>query len=204
MSRLLSLALVLALPSAAVIVDRIVISAGNRVITASEVELRLRLTAFESGQKPEFSLDARKKAAQRLIDQKLIEREMEVGHYPQLTGEDRRQPFRDFADQFYKSDYEALAAALKAASLNLSDLEEDLARQADLLTFLSLRFRPAVQVSEEDVRKRAEANKLSLSEFRAQLEQKLASELADADLETWVKEQRRRTRIEYLDKELVP
>src|SRR4030081_2795805 len=60
-------------PAGAVIVDRIAISAGNRVITASEVDLRLRLTAFQNGVEPEFTVPARKQAAERLIDQKLVE-----------------------------------------------------------------------------------------------------------------------------------
>jgi hypothetical protein len=174
------------------------------MITASEVDLRLRLTAFQNGGKPDPTVAARRQAAERLIDQKLGEKEMELGRYPRLAGENRKRPLRDFADQFHQSDFPALEKALKAAGLTLQELEDDLARQADLVTFLGLRFRPAVQVSEADLQKSAGDRKIPLAEFRAQLEQNLANEHADADLETWLREQRKQIRIAYLDKDLAP
>lgn len=204
MRKLLMAALLFAMPAAAILVDRIAVTVGNRVITASEVDLRVRLTAFQNGEKPRFSVRERKEAAEHLIDQRLVEREMEVGHFPRLSEEGRKQLMGDYAEQYFKSDPATLERALAEYGLAPSDLEDDLARQSDLLTFLNLRFRPAVQVSEQDLRKSAAANQLSLDQFRAQLEQKLASERADADLEGWVRDQRKRTRIEYLDKELVP
>jgi hypothetical protein len=202
--RVLAIAAIAVLAAQATIVDRIAVTAGNRVITASEVELRLRLTAFQNGEKPQLTTAARKRAAERLIDQKLVEREMEVGRYPTLSGEDRKQPIRDFTDQLHQSDFPALERALKPYGLTVQELEDDLARQADLLTFLGLRFRPAVQISESDLQQRAAEKKLSLAEFRAQLEQNLANEHADADLETWLREQRKRIRIEYMEKDLAP
>ena len=204
MRKLLLLLLTVALPSPGVIVDRVAISAGNQVITASEVDLRLRLTAFQNGEKPEGSKAARKKAAEQLIDQKLVEREMEVGHYPRLSAEGRKLPLKNFANQFYQADLTALERALAAYKLTMRDLEEELARQSDLLSFLGVRFRPVVQVSEEDMQKRAQDKQISLDQFRNQIEQNLAAERADADLEVWLKDQRKRTKIEYLDQELAP
>src|SRR2546425_1258481 len=82
------------LPAPAVIVDRVAVSVGNRVITQSEVELRVRLSAFQNGVKPEITLAARKEAAGRLLDQKLVEREMNLGNYPRLNDEGRQQLLR--------------------------------------------------------------------------------------------------------------
>ena len=198
------LAFLTASNAGAVIVNRIAISAGNRVITASEVDLRLRLTAFQNGAQPEFTLAARRQAAERLIDQKLVEREMEVGHYPRLNPEGRAQLLQDYAEQYTQGDLPSLERSLAAYGLTTRDLEDDLARQSDLLSFLGLRFRPAVQVTEEDLQKSAAENQVSLAEFRARLEQKLVAVRADADLDAWVKEQRKRNRIQYLDKDLAP
>ena len=180
----LALALLLALPSAAVVVDRIAIAAGNKVITDSEIELRIRLTAFQNGDKPVFTPEARKKAAQLLIDQKLVEREMDVGHYPRLNQDARKQLLADYATTNYKSDPAAMRRALVDYGLTEQDLEEDLARQSDLLTFLSLRFRPAVQVGDQDALR--------------------ASQQADSDMNAWLGDQRKRTKIEYLEKDLAP
>jgi hypothetical protein len=196
-----------ALCARAVVVDRIAISAGNRVITESEVELRLRLTAFQNGTKPELTLAARREAAGRLLDQKLVEREMDLGHYPRLNPEGRKQVLADYAEQYFQSDAAAMGRALAAYALSERDLEEDLARQEDLLTFLSLRFRPAVQVSEQEVQDyyRTKTNgQIPLSELRAQIEKLIINERADRDLDAWLKDQRTRTRIEYLDKDLMP
>lgn len=140
------------------IVDRVAVSVGNRIITESEIQLRIRLTAYENEETPVFDLLTRKTAVERLIDQKLVEREMDLGHYPRTPPAPGRETDK---------------ASLAAYSLSEADLQEDLARQADLLTFLNLRFRAG-------------------------------SERADVDLENWLKDQRRRTRIEYLEKELAP
>ena len=151
--------ILLALLSVA-IVDRVAVSVGTRVITSSEIDLRIRLTAFENGEKPVFDAGTRKVAVERLIDQKLVEREMDVGHYPRTkSGE---------------SKHAVDPAMLAAYSITEDDVEEDLARQADLLTFLNLRFRAG------------------------------SDERADADMENWLKDQRKRTKITYLEKDLAP
>ena len=159
-----------AFPALAVIVDRIAITVGNKVITDSEIDLRIRLTAFENGEKPNFSLTARKVAADRLIDQKLVEHEMDVGHYPRLKAETTAP------------DTAARDRALAQYGLTPTDLEQDLARQADLLNFLNLRFRPSVQVSDQDI----------------------AGKRADAEMETWLRDQRKGVKIVYLEKDLAP
>jgi hypothetical protein len=71
-------------------VDRIAITAGNQVITDSEIDQRIRLTAFENGDQPNLAPAVRKTAADRLIDEKLVEHEMEVGHYPRMSAERRK------------------------------------------------------------------------------------------------------------------
>lgn len=200
-------ALLLVVPGTAVVVDRIAISAGNRVITESEVELRLRLTAFQNGVPPMLTLAARKDAAGKLLDQKLVEREMGVGHYPRLNEEGRHQVVQAYAEQYFQSSAVAMALALNDYGLTARDLEDDLARQEDLLTFLGLRFRPAVQVSEVDVQAyfRTKTNgQVPLAEMRTQIEKLLTNERADVDLEAWLKDQRKHTKITYLDKDLEP
>ncbi len=191
-----------ALPAA--IVDRIAITAGNQVITDSEIDQRIRLTAFENGDQPNLAPAVRKTAADRLIDEKLVEHEMEVGHYPRMSAERRKALLADYAKANFKSDENAMDRALKSYGLSRSDLEEDLARQADLLTFLGVRFRPAVQVTEQEVQRYARQKSMGVEEFRNQIESEVANERADVDMEAWLKDQRKRTKIQYLEKELAP
>ena len=210
----LATALVLmAVPAAAVIVDRVAAAVGTKVITDSEIDLRIRLTAFQNDEKPDFSLAARRQAVERLIDQKLVEREMDVGHYPRLAAARGEALLDDYVKSNYKGDREAFGRALSGYQLTAEDVEDDLVRQTDLLTFLSLRFRPAVQVTEDDVRKYfnenvqprlAKTRQDSLNEMRAQIEEQLTAERSSRELDLWLQDQRKRTKIEYEEKDLAP
>ena len=133
------------------IVDRVAITVGNKVITESEIDQRIRLTTFQNDEKPDFSLAARRLAASKLIDQKLIEREMDVGRYPRAEPGIGKTLLADYAKSNYKSNPIAMAAALQTYGLTPQDMEEELTLQSEILTFLNLRFRPAVQVSDADV-----------------------------------------------------
>ena len=196
--------------SQAVIVDRVAVVVGNKVITQSEIEERIRLTAFQNGETPDLSPASRKQATQRLIDQRLIEREMDVGHFPGATPERGAELLADYEKSKYPSGHESLLEALAADGLAESDIEGDLMRQADLLTFLDLRFRPAVQVDDQEVQKyfdeKVPAGPLKkqegLSGMRAQIEQLIANQRADKDLDNWLQDQRKRVPIEYVDKDL--
>ena len=197
-------------PAAAIVVDQAVITVGNRAITESEVIERIRLSAFQNGQPPDFSVASRREAARQLIDQKLVEHEMDLGHYLRTPPDQAKELMAAFAAEHFRGDTEAIRVALAAISLTPTDLLAELSKQADLLSFLSLRFRPAVQISEADIEKyfrehiesKVAANPVALNEVRSGIEQILANRQADADLETWLQEQRSRTRIVYLQKEL--
>ena len=191
-----ALLVLLPLAAHAVIVDRVAVVVGEKVITTSEIELRIRLASFQNQQQPDFSLASRQKAAQELIDEKLVEHEMELGHYPQLDADHRKA----LIDQ-YKTTDEALASY----GLTRRDLEGELARQSDLLSFLNLRFTPAVQVTDQDVQKYIDANapgQEAGTEMREAVAKKLTMERADKELDLWLKDQRKRTHIEYLEKDL--
>jgi hypothetical protein len=212
---LLLLALVLPVIAPAVIVDRIAVSVGDKSVTESEIDLRIRLSAFQNREKVDLSLSSRRQAAQELIDQRLVEREMDVGHYPRLEETNRKALLAEYQKAAYQSDPAALAKALAGYRLKPQDLEEELGRQSDLLTFVNLRFRPAVQVTDQDVQKYfaekvlkgpgktlQEAQAGALNEMRAQIQQNLTQERADKEMDLWLQDQRKRTKIDYLEKDL--
>ncbi len=196
--------------------DRIAITFGAKVITESEIVRRIRLAAFQNGQLPDYSDTARREAAQRLIDLKLIEREMEVGHYSRTPPEQAKTLLDAFTAEHFRSSPDALRLALAGLHLTPADLQAELAEQADLLSFTSLRFRPAVQISDQEIEEyfhshiqaptapNKAAGSVTLDEARPNIEQILANERADLDLDAWLREQRTRTKINYLEKELAP
>ena len=204
MKPLLQLAAILALPAAAAIVDRIAVTVAGRVITASDVETRLRLSAFQNSAAPDFSAGSKKAAVQLLIDQRLIEKEMELGHYPLLDPGERAGLIPAFAAASYRGSLDELDKALGRAQLNRQDLEDDLARQSELLTFLTLRFRPAVQISDVEVERlyRESNQQVPLEQVRPLIEQRISAERADRQLEEWLADQRKHSRVVYVDKEL--
>jgi len=201
-----ALALILAAACAAgraEIVDRVAVSCGRRAITESAITERIRLSAFQNGVPVAVTESARRDAAQLLIDQTLIEAEMGVGHYRRMTPERRSHLLEEWEKEHHN------LARLSDYGLIPEQLEQDLARQEDLLNFLSIRFRPAVQISDEDVRRYFEEKLLpnlpptaTVAEYRVRIEQLLVNQRADVDLDAWLREQRKRIRIEYLEKGL--
>jgi hypothetical protein len=172
----------------AAIVDRVEVAIGNKVITQSDLEQRIRLTSFQNGEAPDFSLESRRQTAQRLIDQRLIEREMELGHYPRIGAPPVDELMASFEKRAYPDSspaqsHAAMLAALAKYGLTETDLRTDLARQADLLTFLSLRFRPGIDAGADALAERLRADK---------------------ELDAWLEDQRKRTRIDYPDADLLP
>src|SRR3954463_5938517 len=106
--------LVMAIPAFAAVVDRTAVTVGNKVITESEILRRIRLTAFQQGLQPDFSDASRRLAVQRLIDLKLVEREMDLGHYERATPELAGSLADAFAAEHFRSSPEALRLALGA------------------------------------------------------------------------------------------
>ena len=183
------------------VIDRVAASAGNRVITHSDILREIRLSAFMNRTKPDFSLDARKKAAERLVERVLIENEMELGKYaaPQL------------------SDIESELSALKRGDFPTADSygirDEDLKlyllQQVAVVRFIDARFGPAVQLLESDMRDyysehivRQWDNKSgkpapAFDEVREQIGEVLRAERANALVAEWLKEVKARTRIDF-------
>ncbi len=133
-SRLVT-ALVLPIAVRGVIVDRIAITVGDKVIAQSEIDQRIRLSAFQNHEQADLSLASRRRAAQELIDQRLIDREMDLGRYPRLDADHRKALLDDYEKTDYKSDPAAAAKALSAYGLTPRDLEDDLAGNRIYLRF---------------------------------------------------------------------
>ena len=208
-----SILIAIAIPLSAVIVDRSAITVGNRVITDSAITRRIRLAAFQNGVTPDLGLASRREAAQRLIDLTLVEREMDVGNYVRESSAQSAQQLGAFTEEHYKGSAEALRLALAALDLTPADLQADLAEQADFESFIELRFLPAVaQASDQEVSEYYQNHIVtavkpgetppSLADSRAKIEQILANERADLELNAWLRDQRAHTRITYLESAL--
>ena len=191
------------------IIDRIAVSVGNRVITAVDVEREIRITAFLNKGKPDFSGASKRAAAERMVDQLLVRNELEASRYPPPTAAETAAALQD--EKARLGDEAAYRRALAGYEITEDDLKARLTWQLMLLRFLDVRFRPGIQISEEEIRDyfnehmRARVTAAhpgqtpSMDEYRAEIEQTLISQAAERQVEQWLKEARRRTRIQYHD-----
>jgi hypothetical protein len=202
--------LLAAVAASSTIVDRTAVTVGNRVITESEILRRIRLQAFQAGEFPVINDKTRREAAQRLIDLKLVEREMELGHYATTPPERAKALVDAFTAEHFQSSPDALRIALAGLQLTPGDLQAEFAEQADFLSFTSLRFKPAVDIPDRAIEEYFRTHfppkpgepAVSLADVRSGIEQTLIAGKTDEALEAWLKDQRERTRIVYLEKEL--
>jgi hypothetical protein len=189
-------------------IDRIAVAVGNRVITASDVERQLRLAGFLSGSKPELTAEARRKMAETLVEQKLVARELETARYPEPGASEVDSVFAEFKSGYFSSDAE-YRRALAEAGLTEAEVKQQLLWQRRWLSFVAVRFRPAVQVTDADIRAYYETSVLpaakaanpgatyTLEEFRDPILSKLTSDRVDQAMAQWLAEMRQRTEIVF-------
>lgn len=192
-----------------VVVDRIAVSVATEAITLSEVKEEVAMTAFLNGEKPDYSPGVLRRAVDRLVDQALIRREIDLGRYAvpgpevangMLTAVEKQHGGRAGLDR-----------ALASYGLSRQELQAHLAWQATLLQFVEMRFRPAVQVTSEDVQKyfnqhyatKTESGRpIALDSMRAQIESELTASRADEQMDQWLKDTRKQTAITVRDESI--
>lgn len=191
----------------AVVLDRVAVVVGRRVIKASDIQRDLRVSQFLNREPLNISADARRKSAQRLIDQELIRQEIANGGYtpPGMTEADsmilqiRRDRFRGSDDQ--------MNGTLTKYGISRTQLREQLLWQLTVLRFIEQRFRPGVLVTDEDVKAYYDKNlaalqkeyprKSSLEELEAKIRESLEGEQVNQAFTQWLDQVRQRTRVEY-------
>ncbi len=199
------------------VIDRMDVVVGNQVITELELEEELRVVAFLNEQPLHFDAGARRAAVHRLVDQKLIEREMELSQYPSLDAE----AVDAALGQLEQSLGGNFSAKLAAAQLSVSTLRRHLAVQLATLRFVAFRFRPEPGISEADVqeeysRQMAEwatahpqaaqptaaqptAAQPTYDTLRQSIRRTLIQARTEEALNAWLMQARKQVTIQYLD-----
>ncbi len=188
------------------IIDRVAVSIDNEVITESQVKEDIRITSFLNGEKPDFSGPNKRRAADRLVQQALITREVGLTRYPEPTQDEINAMLKQVRGRY--ASRAAFEQALQRNRITEGQLRATLSRQAATLRYIDLRFRPEVQVRDADVLQYYETvflpacRKKGIPEpafdtVRAQCEEAVAQQLVDKRVETWLEETRSRTRIQY-------
>ncbi len=124
----------------AVIVDRLAITVGQQSITELQIDEELRVTAFLNREPVSRTDPARKSAADRLIQQLLIEREMELTRYTLPTEKETNAYIKRIEAEFGPP--AQLQDLLAKYQLTQRTLEQHLKRQLSILRFVDYRFQP--------------------------------------------------------------
>jgi hypothetical protein len=201
----------LALAISAEVVDRLAIAVGREAITELQLDEEIRVAAFLNRQPIVRDLDTRRAAADRLVQQLLISREMEVSRYP-LPGEDAVDEYFEQIRGRFSSAAE-FDQALKTYGLTRNSLRDHLALQLTTLRFIEFRFQPEIDVSEAEIRTSYERGvatwtpahsgaRPSLEASRKSIRKVLTEERIDRALDAWLQERRRRVHIVYVDASL--
>ena len=196
----------------AVVIDRMAVIVGNHVIKTSDIDRDLRVTEFLNSEPLKLDVNAKHQSAERLIDQEIIRQEIITGGYRRPSDEEAAAfEQRLIHDRFHNSPQQ-LSSALARYGLTEAQLRSELLWQLTVLRFINERFRAGVLVTDEEVRAYYDQH---LAELRAQnpsnhsfeaLQDKIRSTLEgnmiNQNFDEWLREARKRNRIQYLPEAL--
>jgi len=191
---------------AAEVLDRIAVTVDKQVIAESDVILYLRVAAFLDRKPADLSGAAKRSAAAALVDRNLILEESENSHFT-LPSADAAVALLQQIKSQYSSEAE-YQAALRQYRITEDDVAKHLLAGLREERFTDLRFRPEVQVSDDELT--AAYNKFaadwrathtgppaSLDDSRADLEKLLTDQHATEALDQWLETAREKRHVEY-------
>jgi peptidyl-prolyl cis-trans isomerase SurA len=193
--------------ASAVVIDRIAVIAGKRLIKASDIDRDLRVTAFLNREPLVFTPDAKRKAAERLVDQSIIREEIASGGFSAAQYGEATAMQESLRRDRYQNSVPRFREALTQYGLTEPELHDQLRWQLTVLRFIDERFRPGILVSDEDVRKyyddhladlrRQYPNGSGFDALATQIRSSLEGEKINEEFEAWLQEARRRDHVEY-------
>lgn len=204
------LLLPLAAPAAAPaeIVDRIVATVGQRMITLSDVQEAYRFECLLN-RVPVQPLDGPRirEVAGRLIDQVLLEQEIESSRFPPIPPAEVDQSMAEIRKGYANGDN--FRRALRNYGLEEARVRRRLELQARIFRFIEFRFRPGVQVDEAAIERYYRETLLpelraqrvreipGLEEVRERIEEVLVQQRINQQFAAWMKDLREHTAIQF-------
>jgi hypothetical protein len=194
------------------IIDRIAIIVYNVVVKDSDINRDIRVVSFLNQQKLNFDLQTRREAANRLIDQSIIQREIQVGEYQVPSESDTEQLYQKIQHERAPTPA-AFQRQVAAYGLTAEDLKSYLQWQLTVLRFIDQRFRPAVLVTDEDIeqyyrehlsqfRDPRTGEPKSPPEVRNDVREAFTNERINQQFETWINARRKSAKIQYREEAL--
>lgn len=197
---------------ATVVLDRIAVVVGRRVIKTSDIDRDLRLTAFLNREPLVMNAVSKKKAADRLVDQQIIREEIATGEYARASDGDAAALLNKIrSDRFAGSD-PRMRAELSRYGLTEPEIQGELLWQLTVLKFIDERFLPGVLISDTDIQKyydehlaelkRQYPRNYTLTALEPKIRQLLEGQQTNQQFETWLDEARKQTSIKFHEEAL--
>ena len=190
------------------ILDRIAVTVDKAVITESAIQKHIRVTAFLRNEPGDLSVDARRAAAARLVEQALIRREIEISLYP-MPSENEVQDQIDNVKKISFPDLAKYRLKLEQDGLTEDDLRESFRSQLVMLHFIEYRFRPGVNVTDAEVRQYYQEEFLpefadkesgqapTFEDSRDRIEEILVNHRINQALDAWLDREKKQANIRY-------
>jgi peptidyl-prolyl cis-trans isomerase SurA len=189
--------------------DRVSARVGKDAITESALRRHLRMEAFFARKAPDLTPESRRKAAERLIDQLLIRRELELNRFAPPAAADVETQI----GQLMKSrqeDAAALEASLESYGFSLDDLRSEILYQIMVLRFVEFRFSAGILVTDPEIEAAYEKEVVSearqrnapvpsAEEARSGLVKLLTYRKTNAALEQWLAQARQQVKIQVFE-----
>jgi hypothetical protein len=200
-------AILMAMAASAAVLDRIAVTVAKQVITLGDVERDLRVSAFLDQKPLDLSGAAKRKAADRLVDQMLILQEAAFSRVTLAEPDDARKMLEQIRSSLYRRE-EDYRDALVHYGVTEAEVADHLLAGLRAMRFTDLRFRPEVQLSDDDLhdfysqlaeewRKKDPANVPSFEASRDQVEKLLTDQRTAQALDRWLGTQRSEIQILY-------
>jgi hypothetical protein len=194
-------------------VDRLAVAVGSTVITELQIDEDLRVAALLNGQPVSRNDDTRRAAADRLVEQLLIQHEIRLSRYP--------PPSQADVDALYSSIEKTMGGAehlkelLRKYYVSEQTLRAHLLAQLSAMQFIEFRFRPDISISDSEIEIAYQREVASLhnadpaakappldADRKARLSEVLVEDQTDAALNSWLAESRKQVNIRYMDASL--
>ena len=185
------------------VVDRVLVTVNGEVVTESDIRWEI---ALDPDIEPlDLSAENRRSMLERVIDQRILIQEASKVPQNPPTDEQIQQYIRNtFIERFASA--EAFRTRIRKVGLDLATLREIVGRRLTLLKYVDFRFRSFVIVQPDEIEryynevalprmKNRGGNIRSREEMRSQIENTLAGEKINTELDRFLDEARAQAQI---------
>jgi hypothetical protein len=145
-----------------------------------------------------------------MVEQTLVRNELENSRYPTPAASEVDPVLAQLKKDRFPGDAD-FRRALTESGISEQDVRDELLWQRTLLSFLDVRFRPSVQVSDQEIQDYFDKTVLpaalaahpgqtaSLDDYRDQIEATLTGQQEDKEMSRWLDQAKKRIEIVFRD-----